>query len=234
MTLRPFNVLIFDWDGTLMDSHGRIVSCMQKAAISMGVVPPSSEQGRSVIGLGLNEAVTALYPDADNEFIQTMSTYYRQYFFSEAAEPQPLYPGVEELLENFKKQGYLLAVATGKSRAGLDVVMDETGLKDLFVFTRCADESESKPNPKMLEDIISSLRVGVDETLMVGDTSFDLQMAANIGMAAIGVDHGAHDISRLWACEPLDIIENICDLGPWLEKASKPRRDIDDQVTTSG
>ncbi|RUM94774.1 MAG: HAD family hydrolase [Thiothrix sp.] len=217
---KPFDVLIFDWDGTLMDSEAHIITCLEVAMREVGVKPGPAEELKQVIGLGLFEALAALMPEEDAAVHQQATEAYRGFFLAGDATPSELFPGVESTLQQLHHEGFVLAVATGKSRRGLEKVMRQTQLDVLFSISRCADESFSKPHPKMLEEILTDLDTSAQRALMVGDTEFDLQMAANIGMPSLAVSYGVHDIERLQAHKPLAIIDHMEDLPEWLDSYS--------------
>jgi len=213
--MTPYQLIVFDWDGTLMDSTGHIVNCMQEA-ISILELPSLSDSAIShIIGLGLNEAVLTLYPDADQHLITTLADKYREVWLNSPHET-PLFANARELIQNLADQDYLLAVATGKSRRGLDKVLKETDLGDFFHATRCADECHSKPHPQMLEELMDHLGAEKHQTLMIGDTEFDLQMAHNAGAHSLAISHGAHQMETLLACEPKAIVDDLHQVEKWL------------------
>ncbi len=212
-----YKLFVFDWDGTLMDSEAKIVNCMQSAIRDMGFDSRSEEQIRNIIGLGFKEALTMLYPDK-TDFYDEFVKQYRVYFLDDKSEASPLFSHVEPLLELLNKNTRFLAVATGKGRQGLDKVLKETNLQQYFHVTRCADETFSKPNPQMLYEIMDFVGVEAHQTVMVGDTEYDLNMARNAGCDAIGVAHGVHDITRLQQCKPVDIYPDIKAVYHWLKR----------------
>lgn len=217
MAHNVYKVLIFDWDGTLMDSAARIVSCLTVAIRQAELPERSAEQLRHIIGLGLNEAIDTLYPDGmDPGSRQTLLDHYRYQFIEANMTPSPLFEGVREMLHGFSRQGYLLAIATGKSRAGLDRTLRGQGLQELFPVSRCADESGSKPDPAMLREILTDYGVPASNALMVGDTEFDIEMARRALVDAVAVKHGAHDEQQLLRARPLGILEHINRLPDWL------------------
>lgn len=208
--------MAFDWDGTLMDSEARILSCMRGAVTDLGLDLPSDEAIRNIIGLGLKEAVTGLFPGADESLIQDLAERYRDHFLAGNSDPSPLFEGVAPLLEELRDAGYLLAVATGKGRRGLDHALIGSGLERLFHATRCADETLSKPHPQMLLELMDELGALPGETLMVGDTEYDMQMARNAGASGLAVSYGVHTVERLMGCEPLGCLNDIRELRDWL------------------
>lgn len=212
-----YELIVFDWDGTLMDSQARIVSCMQAAARDIGVTVPSDAASRDVIGLGLQEAIARLFADATTQQQEALVDAYRRHFLFENRTESRLFPGVTSVLQQLREANFLLAVATGKSRRGLDRDLGETGVADYFVASRCADETHSKPHPQMLLDILHELGVGATRSLVVGDTEYDMQMARNGGAAALGVTYGMHDLERLLAHGAHDTIDAIDELIPWLQ-----------------
>lgn len=219
---KKFDLIIFDWDGTLIDSQANIVQCMQGMIADLDLPSRSPQQLSNIIGLGLQEALTNLFPDHQSDDFERMVDRYRYHFF--ASEPSQPFSGVEPVLQELVANDYLLAVATGKGRRGLDKALDHTGFRDLFHCTRCADETQSKPHPQMLHEILDVLGVDSHRAIMVGDTEWDLQMAKNAGMPALGVSYGVHHPDRLWECDPQAVIDEIGALLDWLdgEKIAKP------------
>ncbi|MCG5514976.1 MULTISPECIES: HAD-IIIA family hydrolase [unclassified Ectothiorhodospira] len=212
----PYQLLIFDWDGTLMDSIGRIIACLQGAITALQLETRPPDELRHVIGLGMPEAILQLYPQADEALIQAFTTAYRERFLYTDKTPAQLFTGVPALLDELAEQGYWLAIATGKSRVGLDRVLEDTGLQRRFLATRCADESFSKPHPQMLESIFDELGVAPADALMVGDSHLDLLMAANAGAHGLGVTSGVHDARELSLHQPLAVLNGVAQLPVWL------------------
>ncbi|WP_207061121.1 HAD-IA family hydrolase [Motiliproteus sp. SC1-56] len=212
-----YQLLIFDWDGTLIDSAGRIVSSMQRAASAQGLAPRGDAAIRNIIGLGLPEALDALYPGIEGEEVEAMRERYSRYYLAEDEPPASLFTGVEAGLGRLRDSGYTLAVATGKSRRGLVQVFEETGLGELFHLSRCADETRSKPHPMMLEEILAETGHPVESALMIGDTEYDLEMASRAGMASVGVSYGVHEQQRLLRHAPQTVIHRFAELETWLE-----------------
>ena len=198
-----FDLLIFDWDGTLFDSIGWIVECLQQAAADCDLALPSEEAARSVIGLGLQEAMETLYPGVSRELAMRLADHYRRRFGTRAMADLGLFSGVREMLQELKLQGFQLAVATGKARAGLTHCLRATGMADFFHATRCADETASKPNPSMLFEIMDELLAVPARTLMIGDSAHDLEMARNAGVSAVAVGCGANPLEELAVWRPL-------------------------------
>ena len=194
---------IFDWDGTVCDSTAKIVFCMQRAAEEVGIEVLESETIKNIIGLGLPEALETLYPGLSQQQQNALKTHYSQHFLIEdESNPTQLFEGALETLEHLIAQGFKITVATGKSRQGLNRVLAQLGLQNLFHATRCADETESKPHPKMLCELLAEFNVEATQAVMVGDTEYDMEMAYSIDMPRIAVSYGAHHIDRLIKYEP--------------------------------
>lgn len=213
MTKR-FDLIIFDWDGTLIDSEANIVYCMQMAIADLDLPIRSAEDVRNIIGLGLKESLMTLYPERSVEFHAKFVERYRYYFLS--SDPSQPFEGTDSVLKQLSDQKYLLAVATGKGRAGLKRALDHTGYGELFHATRCADETRSKPHPQMLMEILDELGVEPDKALMIGDTEYDLMMAQNANVASLAVCYGVHEKQRLLQCEPLACMESMYDIFQYL------------------
>lgn len=209
-------LVVFDWDGTLMDSIGRIIRCLHLAIDEIGAESRTDAQLRDIIGLGVREASLALYPGADDTFIDALSRAYRLYYLERDLTPTPLYPGAETMLTTLVQQGYLLAIATGKSRRGLQEALNSTGLSHLFDATATSDEHPSKPSPAMLQHVIERLGVDRRDAIMVGDSAYDLQMANRLRVAGIGVTHGVHDAEQLRRYGPAALIDRLAELPPLL------------------
>ncbi|MBB3046548.1 phosphoglycolate phosphatase [Litorivivens lipolytica] len=205
-------VVIFDWDGTLIDSAGKIVACMQQAARDADLPPPSDAEVRNIIGLGLDLAIHQLFPEASVTTRGALREHYSRNFIAADQTPCEFFPGVTELLSSLKAQGAVLAVATGKSRKGLLRVLGNSGFEHFFAATRCADETASKPDPLMLHELCEEFRISPEEAVMVGDTEYDLEMAKRIAMPSVGVSYGAHAPERLAQWEPLQIIDAFGEL----------------------
>jgi phosphoglycolate phosphatase len=216
--MRSRELIVFDWDGTLMDSTARIVTAVQAAIATSGLPERAPGEIRSIIGLGLNEAVEVLYPDTADEARRRLARIYGETFVQTAARtPAELFPGALRVLQRLERAGRLLAVATGKSRAGLQRDLEQTGIGEYFVSLRTVDECPSKPDPAMLEDVMNECGVDADGTLVVGDTLFDLEMAANAGVDAVGVGWGAHSPERLLQARPLDVVHDFDELDRWFD-----------------
>lgn len=211
-------LLIFDWDGTLADSIGRIVEAMHVASERSGFELRDDFAVKGIIGLGLPEAIRTLYPDISEGQLIAFRGYYADHYIAAEAVPSPLFEGVLESMEAFRAEGYHLAVATGKARRGLDRVLKAHGWEKYFDITRAADETASKPHPLMLEQILAYCKVRPEQALMVGDSSFDLQMARNAGMASVAVSYGAQSIEALKLFEPRLAIDRFSELHAWLNQ----------------
>lgn len=203
------SLYIFDWDGTLMDSERQIVHCMQAAADDLKVVVPEYGAVRAIIGLGLPEAIHRLFPGQDAAQREAIRQAYARHFLGGTGGGSDLFPHARELLDELRGAGHLLAIATGKSRLGLDRVLGTTGLAKAFHVTRCADETASKPDPLMLHEILAATGRPVDAALMIGDTTYDLEMAARAGMRSVGLAHGVHAEEELLRHAPLAIVPDL-------------------------
>ncbi|MCW9055934.1 MAG: HAD-IA family hydrolase [Gammaproteobacteria bacterium] len=218
MTNLPYKLLIFDWDGTLMDSETRIVNCLRAACVENGFAAQSNEQLKDVIGLGLKEALMRLHPDKTETVIEKLADTYRQQYLETNETHSALFPGVENLLAELEDQGYWLAVATGKGRQGLDMSLEETQLHGRFHVTRCASETLSKPHPRMLEEILHFTGLNAEDALMIGDTEYDMEMARNANMHALAVSYGVHAVDRLLKHNPVGCLHDITELPDYLNK----------------
>lgn len=210
-----YDLIVFDWDGTLMDSAAAIVRALQAACSDVGAAVPSEARARYVIGLGLDEALRHVAPDLSARDYPRLVERYRHHFLSSDHELS-LFEGVSELVVELERRGRMLGVATGKSRKGLNRALASSGLARLFHATRCADECFSKPHPAMLEELMDELGVMRERTLMVGDTTHDLQMARNAGVPALAVSFGAHAEDALQAEGPLACLASPPQLVRWL------------------
>ena len=212
---RRFDLIVFDWDGTLMDSADAIVRSIRAASRDAGLPEPSVSASRHIIGLGLIEAMRHLFPDAREEDWTRLADRYRHHYF-QASDDIALFEGARETVEALGEAGYLLAVATGKGRRGLDAAFEFSGIGRHFHASRCADESFSKPNPAMLFDLMERLGAQPSRTLMIGDTTHDLLMAENAGVKSVALCHGAHERQVLEALSPLACLEDFAELRAWL------------------
>lgn len=210
-----YALIVFDWDGTLMDSASGIAVCIQEASREMGLEVPTTERASHVIGLGLRDSLKFAVPDLPESAYEQFAALYRKHFLARE-EGMNLFPGVRELLAGLHGTGYSLAVATGKSRKGLDRALGASGLKTYFRASRCADETNPKPHPAMLHELMSELSCGPGELLMVGDTSHDLDMAASAAVDAVAVTYGAHPAELLQARAPKGLVGSVAELRAWL------------------
>ncbi|WP_028101884.1 HAD-IA family hydrolase [Pseudoduganella violaceinigra] len=217
MPRKQFDLIVFDWDGTLMDSTATIVKCIQAAAKDLGLPIPSREQAAHVIGLGLGEAMQVAMPGLDPKVYPRMVERYRYHYLAKDHE-LTLFDGVPEMLQDLSQQGFFLAVATGKSRVGLNRALNAAGLLSTFDATRCADETFSKPHPAMLQELTRELGQDLRRTVMIGDTTHDLMMAQNAGSSGIAVEYGAHPLDQLAACKPLFSARTVPQLHQWLNE----------------
>ncbi len=209
--------IVFDWDGTLMDSETQIVSCLHGAIHDLGLQPMSDDTVKNVIGLGLREAIDMLVPGRDDAFRQAFVEAYRKYWFSH--EGSSLFAGAREVLDTLREQNFLLGVATGKARHGLERVLEQTGLVGYFDATRCADETLSKPHPQMLLDLMGELGVAGRHMLMVGDTEYDMEMATNAGVGKVAVRSGVHSEERLQRHAPLACLDSVTEMPDWMTRS---------------
>ena len=210
-----YPLIVFDWDGTIIDSAATIAESIREASREMGLSIPSVERARHVIGLGLHDALTAAVPDLPAARYPEFVAGYRKHFLARKDSMQ-LFEGMKVLLENLQGK-HALAIATGKSRRGLDHDLEFHRLKPLFAASRCADETNPKPDPAMLLELMEELNASKDATLMIGDTSHDLEMARAAGVDALAVTYGAHPEGGLRACEPLSCVSDVRALGQWLK-----------------
>lgn len=214
-----YRLVIFDWDGTLMDSVARIVSCMQAASLDAGWGRLEEAAVRDIIGLGLPEAIDRLCPGIDAERFELLRSRYAYHFVEGSRMPMPFFPGVEAGVAALRQHpDRRLAVATGKSRRGLDRVFRESRSGDWFHASRTADETRSKPHPQMLEELLIELDMPVEQAVMVGDTEYDLAMAQALGMDRVGVTWGVHAPERLAACRPIYTAGTVSELFDWLNQ----------------
>ncbi len=212
---KRFDLIVFDWDGTLMDSAAAIVLAIQAACRDLGLMPPSDERARHIIGLGLHDALRGILPDLDPSRYPLVAERYRYHYLTLDQELQ-LFDGAFEMIRALGAAGFMLAVATGKSRSGLDRALAISGLQAYFHASRCADECHSKPHPQMLHELIDEFGVRSDNTLMIGDTTHDLLMARNANVPALAVAYGAHPRAVLEAEAPLLCAANIAEMHAWL------------------
>lgn len=214
--MKPYKVIIFDWDGTLMDSDKRIVSCLKAAASCVGLPLLSDDAYRHIIGLSLPTALRQLYPQISHWQHTALDAVYRWQWMEANETPMTAFAGLTTLLTTLKTAGYQLAIATGKSRPGLTMALAEADVAHFFDITKSGEETACKPDPLMLTEILQSLSLTADQALMVGDSVFDLAMAQAIHMPAVAMTHGVHDAMALSAYQPLALFDCLSDLQQWL------------------
>ncbi len=219
---RPYDLLIFDWDGTLSDSAQQIVDAMQGAIAAVGLPARADEKIRELIGLSLSDGLQRLFPDIDPVAVEALLAGYRRQWLAPTgggAAEAPLFVGAEAALKRLHAEGYVLAVATGKSRPGLDRSLRRQGaICPLFSVTKTADETAAKPHPQMLIEILRELSVAPERALMIGDTEYDAEMATAIGMPSLGVACGVHEPARIRNAGALAVINSVSDLPGWLHR----------------
>lgn len=215
MTQRRFDLIAFDWDGTLFDSTAIIARCIQAAVIDVGGEKPSDEAASFVIGMGLMQALAHAAPDVPKERYPLLGDRYRHHYFAIQHEIN-LFDGVLPMLADLKARGHVLTVATGKSRRGLDEALCTATLAGTFDASRTADQTAGKPDPLMLRELMAEFGVPPERTLMIGDTTHDLQMALNASCASVGVSYGAHEPEAFDAFKPLYVAHDVTQLHDWL------------------
>lgn len=216
MERKEYSLVVFDWDGTLIDSVPNIVTALVKAAEAMALPVLADETYKSIIGLSLGEAIAKLYPELDEEQVVVYREAYRVFHLELEQKPSRPFPGVTCGLDYLKGTGIKMAVATGKKRAGLDRSMTANDYQFYFEASRTADDAHSKPHPMMLEQLLAEFGVTADRALMVGDSGFDMAMAANAGMDSVAVTYGAQDGSRLKEYGPVRMVDSFDELIDWL------------------
>lgn len=212
--IKKYKLVIFDWDGTIMDSISKIVNCIRKSALTLNIEPPSDTASKNIIGLSLEKAMAALFVD-HSEHHEALIAGYKQHYALDTTVT-PVFKNVAQLLTALKNQGVILAVATGKSRAGLERLLDESQLRHFFSATRTSDDAKSKPAPDMLYQLLEELGISVDEALMIGDTQIDMAMAKAAGMDRIGVTMGVHSAQQLNEFNPVATVDNYQQLQQYL------------------
>jgi phosphoglycolate phosphatase len=208
-------LFIFDWDGTLMDSTRRIIDAMQVAIAELGWDARSDAEIREIIGLGLPEAIERLFASQGGDQRQQLQERYAHHYVAADQRPCEFFPGAVAVLEQLKARGHRVAVATGKSRRGMQRVLGQLGMLDFFHASRCADETRSKPHPQMLHELLAELAASREEAVMIGDTEYDMAMARSAGMARIAVSFGAHAVERLLPYEPALVVHELPQLLAW-------------------
>lgn len=214
--MNKYSLLVFDWDGTLINSQAQIVNCMQSAIAELELEARTNEQITNIIGLGLEKAVVQLYPMLDMKLITKTVQTYREFYLYRDKTPSPLFDGAKQVLTILRDAGYDLAIATNKSRRGLDKGLSETGLHDYFPITRSADDTHPKPHPQMLEEILTDHNLHASKALMIGDSEYDLQLAQNTKVDGLAVSYGVHGLIRLLKQDPIGFIDKIEQLPDWL------------------
>ena len=212
---RRFDLIAFDWDGTLFDSTAIIVRCIQAAVRDVGGTVPTDKEAAYVIGMGLMQALAHAAPDVPPEKYTELGNRYR-FHYIQHQDDLSLFDGVLPLLNDLRERGHLLAVATGKSRRGLDVALHSVDLRGVFDGSRTADQTAGKPHPLMLQELMAEFDVAPERLLMIGDTTHDLQMAVNAGCASVGVSYGAHEPDAFHALQPLAVVHSVRELHDWL------------------
>ena len=212
---RRFDLIAFDWDGTLFDSTAIIVRCIQAAVRDVGGTVPTDKEAAYVIGMGLMQALAHAAPDVPPEKYTELGNRYR-FHYIQHQDDLSLFEGVLPLLNDLRERGHLLAVATGKSRRGLDEALHTVQLKGVFDGSRTADQTAGKPHPLMLQELMAEFDVAPERLLMIGDTTHDLQMAVNAGCASVGVSYGAHEPDAFHALQPLAVVHSVRELHDWL------------------
>ncbi len=215
MRARQFDLIAFDWDGTLFDSTAVIARCIQSAVTDLGYTPPTREAASYVIGMGLMQALAHAAPEVPREQYAQLGERFRFHYLAHQNDLS-LFAGVLPLLAELKERQHLLAVATGKNREGLDEILHKQELQGVFDGSRTADETAGKPHPRMLHELMSEFGVKPERTLMIGDTTHDLQMALNAGCASLGVSYGAHEPAAFAALQPLHVAHSVRELHDWL------------------
>jgi len=212
---KRFDLIVFDWDGTLLDSAAAIVAAIQAACRDLDLPEPPEPRARHVIGLGLGDALRHAVPELPESRYPEMVDRYRHHYLSRDHELQ-LFAGAAELVAELAAKGHALAVATGKSRVGLNRALASSGLGAYFSASRCADECFSKPHPQMLDELMDEFSIAPERTLMIGDTTHDLLMARNAGVSGVAVSYGAHPLSALDTLQPLACVPDVGELAQWL------------------
>lgn len=212
---RQFDLIAFDWDGTLFDSTALIVGCIQSACADLGLPVPARAQAAYVIGLGLHDALRVVAPTLEEARVPELGQRYRHHYIA-SQHQLSLFEGTLDLLARLKERQHWLAVATGKSRQGLDEALTHVELRGVFDATRTADETRSKPHPQMLQELMSEFGVDPERTLMIGDTTHDLQLALNAGAASVAVSYGAHEPLAFDAFPTRFVAHSVAELSQWL------------------
>ncbi len=213
---KRYDLIVFDWDGTVMDSTAIIAGSIQSACRDLGLTVPDDDTARHVIGLGLNQALRHAVPDAPEAMYEPLVARYRHHFLAQD-QSIPLFEGARETIAELFDAGYALGVATGKNSAGLQRALESSGMKHYFHATRTAEQTFSKPNPAMLFELMDELAVSAERTLMVGDTTHDLLLAQNAGVDVVAMGHGAHPAEQLLELQPLALLDDFIQLRAWFK-----------------
>ena len=214
---RRFDLIVFDWDGTIINSTGLIADCIQLAAADLGLPVPTTVEAKYIIGLSLQQSVETLFPTISDQDLQRFAAAFRAHYVPRDHEA-PLYDGIQALLAELNHPERFLAVATGKPRAGLERAFGHTGLKSYFHYTRCADEGLPKPHPDMLLKLMDFTGAAPERVLMIGDTTHDMKLAQNAGVAAVAVSYGAHSADQLANYNAETMVDNVAQLADWLRQ----------------
>ena len=213
---RQFDLIAFDWDGTLFDSTAIITRCIQHAVCDVGGAAPSDQDAAYVIGMSLTQALAHAAPDVPEAKYPALTERYRHHYLTHQNDIS-LFKGVLAMLADLKARQHCLTVATGKTRVGLDEVLQAVELQGMFAGSRTADETAGKPHPRMLHELMQQFDVAPERTLMIGDTTHDLQMALNAGCPSVGVSYGAHEPSAFTALKPRFVAHSVRELHDWLQ-----------------
>ena len=213
---RQFDLIAFDWDGTLFDSTAIITRCIQRAVVDVGGREPTREAASYVIGMALGPALAHAAPDVPPDQYPALGQRYRHHYL-QLQDDISLFEGVLPMLAALKARQHWLTVATGKSRRGLDDALQDVALQGVFDGSRTADETAGKPSPLMLHELMREFGVEPERTLMIGDTTHDLQMALNAGCASVGVSYGAHEPEAFHVLKPLAVVHSVAELDAWLQ-----------------
>lgn len=214
-TNKQFDLIVWDWDGTLADSTGMIAHAIVQAAEHVGLPKLAIQEAKNIIGLGLRESIHALYGDISEDKAEALAKQYRENYYA-GEQTIPLFGGAQDLIAELGRQGFKQAVATGKGRRGLNLALERSGVANHFQATKTADECFSKPHPQMLDELMDLLVVTPERTLMVGDSTYDMQMAKNAGVQSLAVTFGAHESQKLLQYHPKGIFNTFSDLSGWL------------------
>ncbi len=212
---KQFDLIVWDWDGTLADSTGMIAAALVRAAEQVGLPKLALTEARNVIGLGLSQSINVLFGDISAEQAQALALQYRKNYFA-GEQTIPLFDGATALIAELSRRGHKQAVATGKGRRGLNMALERSGIANYFQTTRTVDECFSKPHPQMLDELMDYCVVTPERTLMIGDSTYDMQMAKNAGVQALAVTYGAHSSEKLLALDPKGIFKQFSELSDWL------------------